>query len=338
MINKTERPTLKLPKSLTTKTFGVLAVAVVIYAAVTLFVGWDELSKEFNKMSANILVGVTLLSFLNYGLRFWRWEIYLRSAGASIPWRESLKLYFATYLMVITPGKIGEALKASIIHEHYGHSLSRGLPVVIAERITDFLAVLVLCAIGIFFWPGSFAGLNTGLMAAATLPILLTLFQWKPVRTRVLAKVAGSPLLKKYQVRLDESSETLSVLLGLKIGGPALAISIVAWLAECMGLWLVCYGLDFQIPVGQSIFIYTVGTIVGSLSMLPGGIGGTEAVLIWLLQSLDMSGATAATAALLIRMFTLWLAVLVGIVFYMASRPMFSSNPDLERQKVNRPE
>jgi len=81
---------------------------------------------------------------------------------------------------------------------------------------------------------------------------------------------------------------------------------------------------EFEIATGEAIFIYAAGTIVGSLSMLPGGLGGTEAVLIWLLQTLDIPPATATTAALIVRLFTLWLAVLVGMVFFASSREMLT--------------
>ena len=71
-------------------------------------------------------------------------------------------------------------------------------------------------------------------------------------------------------------------------------------------------------------FIPAAGTIVGSLSFLPGGLGGTEATIIWLLESLNMTRTTAATAALLIRLFTLWLAVGVGLAFFAAFRHIFA--------------
>jgi len=105
----------------------------VVYAAVTVFVGWNELRHEFQKLSLLTLFGLILLSLSNYILRFWRWEIYLRSAGAAIPIRASINLYFATYLMVITPGKIGEVLKASILQNNHNISLSKGLPVEIGR-------------------------------------------------------------------------------------------------------------------------------------------------------------------------------------------------------------
>ena len=317
---------MQFPKSLTFRTFAVIAVSVIIYASVALFVGWDGLRREFAQFPVQLLLPLALLSLFNYVLRFWRWEIFLRSLNVKLPLRESVGLYFATYVMVITPGKVGEVFKASILRERHGVNLSLGLPVVLAERIYDFLAVLALAVAGVFFWPGSFTGLTTGLVTAAGIPVALILFQARPVRMFLMRKVARSPLLAKHSIGIDEAADTLSLLMGFRLGSISLVISTVAWLAECTGLWLVCSGLNFPVPLGQAVFVYAAGTIVGSLSFLPGGLGGTEATIIWLLESLNMARASAATTALLVRLFTLWLAVVVGLGFFAAFRHIFSTN------------
>lgn len=321
---------MQLPKSLTGRIFTVVACTVVIYAAVALFVGWDDLRAEFAQFPARLLVPLTLLSLVNYGLRFWRWEIYLRALQTRLPLRESLGLYFATYLMVITPGKIGEVFKAGVLRERHGMSLSLGLPVVLAERIADFLAVLVLAVIGVAFWPGALTGLTTGLLTAAGIPVLLALFQARPVRVRLVRRVARSPLLARRRIGVDEAAETLSRLMGIRLGGFCLMISIVAWLCEGFGLWLVCRGLDAPVGAGQALFVYAAGTLVGSLSFLPGGLGGTEATMIWLLETLNLSRSAAATASLLVRIFTLWLAVLVGLLVFLGFRRELVAAPTTE--------
>ena len=65
-------------------------------------------------------------------------------------------------------------------------------------------------------------------------------------------------------------------------------------------------------------FIYALGTIVGVVS--PGGLGVTEGSMLGMLQSSTIMGAarlakgSAAAATLIIRIATLWFAVLVGAV------------------------
>ncbi len=311
---------MKLPRHLTSRSFAVIGFSVALYAALALIFGWEDIRRElagYPSWQLGVLAG---LSLVNYGLRFWRWEVYLRALGSRIPFRESVGLYFATYVMVITPGKIGEIFKAGILREKFGVPLAKGLPIVLAERIYDFLAVLILAAAGVFFWPGPMTGLATGLVAAASVPLFLALFQNRGIRTRLLGRAARSELLARHRVGLDDAMDSLSRLLGVKQALFSLTLSTLAWMCECLGLWLVCRGLGVPVPLGEAFFVYAAGTLVGSLSFLPGGLGGTEATIIWLLGTLAIPGATGAAVALLVRLFTLWLAVIIGLIFFLAFR------------------
>ncbi len=319
---------MNLPRKLTTRSFAVIGFSVALYGALALYFGWDNISQELQRFPMFSLVLLGGLSLVNYGLRFWRWEIYLKALGTPLPFRQSFYLYFATYVMVITPGKIGEVFKAGILKERFDVPLSKGIPIIVAERIFDFLAVLILAISGIFFWPGTFTGMTTGLLAACGIPVLLFLFQLPGIRSFLVSKAARSPLLVKHQIGLEDSLESLGTLLKPSQTVFSIALSTIAWLCECLGLWLVCSGLGFPIELGMAVFIYAAGTLVGSLSFLPGGLGGTEATIIWLLATLQITGATAAAVALLVRLFTLWLAVLIGLVFFLiAQKDLLQEKP-----------
>lgn len=319
---------MNIPRHLVGKSFVIVAMAVALYGLGALFFGWESIRLQVQRFPFNYFLGLTFLSLGNYFLRFCRWEIYLRQLSCSIPLRQSLGLYFASYVMVITPGKIGEAFKAGILREKFGIPLAKGLPIVLAERIYDFLAVLILAIAGLFFWPGSFAGLTTGLLAAVMIPAFLFLFQNEKLRTKLLAKLGTAPVLRNHTLALDESMGSLGVLLRPGQMTFSLTVTVLAWMGECLGLWLACRGLGFAVPVPDATFVYAAGTLVGSLSFLPGGLGGTEATIVILLKTLAMDGTTAATVALLVRMFTLWLAVVMGLgVFLAFRRELFSSEP-----------
>ncbi len=311
---------MNLPRNMAGKSFLVVTVAVSLYFAILFFFGWDEILRQVRGFPVHLMVGMGILSLANYLLRFLRWEFYLRDLSCPLPRRQSLALYFSAYVMVITPGKIGEVFKAAIMRERHGIALSKGVPIVLAERVYDFLAVLLLAWLGVFFWPGPFSSLAAGLVTAAVFPAALLLFHHPRVRARLLDKLAKAPLLRSHALALDESVASLGTLLRLRQMALSTPLTVLAWLAECLGLWLACLGLGLTISVPEATFTYAAGTLVGSLSFLPGGLGGTEATIIFLLKGLALPMAAAATVALLVRLFTLWLAVLVGLVFFLAFR------------------
>jgi glycosyltransferase 2 family protein len=317
-----ERPPREAPRTSPwiARTFLVVAATVALYVAGAAVVGWGDLRGHLQAFPAGMLLPLAGLSLLNYGLRFLRWEAFLRRTGTRLPLGASLILYFAAYLMVITPGKIGEVFKAALMRERFAVPLARGVPIVLAERIYDFLGVLLLAAAGLSVWPGPLVGVRGGLAAAAAVPALLALFHVKPVRDGLLARLAARPQLARFRDGLEGATATLGHLLGAREALWAVLLSTAAWACECGGMWLVCRGLGLDVPVLQAFFVYAAGTLVGSLSFLPGGLGGTEATIVWLLGRVGVAHPAAAAAALIVRLFTLWLAVLVGLAFWLPSR------------------
>ncbi len=318
---------MNLPRNLTRKTFAVAGLAAAAWIVAAVVIGWHDLAAALGAFGPGPFALVAALSLVNYGLRFLRWQAFLAAVGARIPLRSSVAVYFATYVMVVTPGKLGEVFKAAIVRDRQGVPLSRGLPVVLAERIYDFLAVLVLVAAGMVFWDGPWHGAQVAVAAGAGLGALLLLVRSAAVRRLLVRRAAASRHLQGHAVSLDDALANTSTLLAPVAGAGHLAISVAAWFCECVGLWLVCRVLAPQAGLSEAVFIYAAGTLVGSVTFLPGGLGGTEAVIVLLLGTLGVAGAAGTAIAFIVRLATLWLAVVVGLAAFAAWRGEILGSP-----------
>jgi uncharacterized protein (TIRG00374 family) len=78
---------------------------------------------------------------------------------------------------------------------------------------------------------------------------------------------------------------------------------------------VVFKGLGVEISLVKAVFIYAFSTLAGALSMLPGGIGATEGSMTSLLLLIQIPKALATTATIIIRVCTVWFAVLLGYGF-----------------------
>lgn len=58
--------------------------------------------------------------------------------------------------------------------------------------------------------------------------------------------------------------------------------------------------------------------LIGALSFVPGGVGTTEAAIVLMLGATGVPMETALTVAIGIRLVSLWLAVLVGMLAMLA--------------------
>jgi len=100
----------------------------------------------------------------------------------------------------------------------------------------------------------------------------------------------------------------------------ALGLSVVGWSMECLGAWIVLEGLGADVSLAFAAFAFALASIVGALSMLPGGLGLTEASLLGLLVQPGVPEGTAAAATLIIRAATLWFVAASALVVHATHR------------------
>jgi glycosyltransferase 2 family protein len=73
--------------------------------------------------------------------------------------------------------------------------------------------------------------------------------------------------------------------------------------------------LRLDLSLVDTVVVFSVGSLAGALSFLPGGLGVAEGSMTGLIQVLgDVPKAAAVAATVLIRLATLWFAVALGLV------------------------
>ena len=259
-----------------------------------------------------LVLGCTLF---NYTLRFFKWHYYVRLLGVrTLSASRSARLFVAGFPLAFTPGKAGEALKAVWLAEWTGLPFASGLPIVIAERISDGLAVMALSALGVFtypqFWPG-FLAIVLGVLG------LIVVSQIRPLALAVLGWVSRLPVLGPRVAGLRAFYESSYRLFKPRPLVAAVGLGTISWLGEGVGFFIILAGLGLD-PSPHllilAIFVLAFSTIVGAVSALPGGVGAVEATLTGLLVlAMHPEHSLAGTATILIRLGTLWFGMALGL-------------------------
>jgi uncharacterized protein (TIRG00374 family) len=254
------------------------------------------------------------LASTNYLVRFVRWQYYLRVLGLKVPAGESFLVFLAGFSLTVTPGKLGEVLKAFLLRESQGIPAARTAPIVVAERFTDLVGLMALAAMGAF----SFEVNRRFLLAATVLiGVGLVVVSVRPLALAVLGIGGRLPGVKRVAPKLIEFYENTAVLLRPTPLLLAVVLSAASWYCECLAFWVVVGGFPgARLGLEPATFIYSTMTIAGALSFLPGGLGVTEAGMLGLLVKLGtgIDRSTAAAATFITRVCTLWFAVGVGLV------------------------
>jgi uncharacterized protein (TIRG00374 family) len=95
----------------------------------------------------------------------------------------------------------------------------------------------------------------------------------------------------------------------------ATVIGALAWSLEGVSLWLLLKGMGTEaVSIGGATMAPIAAGLLGALSLLPGGLGSTEAGTVGLLALQGVGVAAATPATLLIRLMTLWFATALGVL------------------------
>lgn len=270
------------------------------------------------------------LTLFNYTLRFLKWHYYLGQIGAGgITWRESMRLFVAGFPLAVTPGKAGEALKALWLKKLSGLPFGRGVSVVVAERISDGLAVLALSTLGVIAYPAYWPGFA---LVLALLVGVVALSQIRPLALTLLGWGEKLPLVKRMAHGLREFYEGSYALFKPSSTLIAVSLGTVSWLGEGIGFYLILLGLGLDPSwklLSIAVFVLAFSTVVGAASALPGGLGAAEASIAGMLAFVaGMDGALAAAATLLIRLATLWFGILLGLIAWALSPDLLGLRED----------
>lgn len=266
-----------------------------------------------------LILGLTLI---NYGLRFVKWHYYLGQIGAGhVSLGDSLKIFVAGFTMIMTPGKLGELYKAWALKETNDVTISRAAPIVLAERLTDGLAMVILASAGLALYR---YGAVTLLAVLLTLGGFVVVVQIRPLALWLLRQGERVPIVARFAHSLREFYESAYRLLSLKNLTFAVGLGVISWGAEGIALYLVLLGLGFvgsPILLIKAVAALASSTILGAISFLPGGLGVADGSLTGILLLTTNTGAdTAVAATLVIRLATLWFGVGLGILTLVAYR------------------
>lgn len=237
------------------------------------------------------------LCLLNYMLRGLRWRLWMAHYGRRLQLIEALRFYLAGYTFTPTPGNVGEAARGLLLARN-PLSATQSLAIFGAERLADLLSLLLLC-LPVAWWLAGVVGPQmmfglAGLAVLTAFVVVVLLFRFR------------QPLSQRF-AWLREAWTCLATqpLLWL-------ALSLVAWAAQGVAVWLLCREAGLSVDMLQATGFYALAMVGGALSLLPAGLGGMEAILTALLVAHGASAGLALGITVQVRLVTLWLAVAMG--------------------------
>ncbi len=290
-------------------------LVIVVYAVVIGFSDGTSIIDAVISLDWQIWVVILLLSFGNYFLRYLRWFLYLKKdLPSSLTHTKHFAIYLAGFALTMTPGKAGEMMRCFYLNQ-YGVANDKTMGAFFVERIMDLFVILIMAAavIGVFSMDQAMLAMGGALVMIVAAVALVHVPTDKIFTSRSFHALPHKiqKLIRFVESSLDSARGFFSfrfLLMGFTLG-------LIAWGLEGYGLFVVIqhYSLD-QVTLITAIGIYGFAMLLGALSFLPGGVGGAEAAMAFMLVKAGFGMPEAIAITFICRLATLWFAILLGII------------------------
>lgn len=279
--------------------------------------------ENFNWILIPIIVIIVTIS---YFIRFFKWNFFLKHASVNLSLKDNLFVFFSGLAMIITPAKAGEVWKGWLIKEINGESLNKTVPVVIVDRMTDVIGLVILGLTGMIYYKSSIYIIGILIILFLVFAIII---KSKKVSAKIIGLLEGRAL--RYGGDLKVMHETFLKTMETKYLVGMSFLSVVAWFLECLTLFVIARGFHESLSILYSTFIFSFASLAGAVSMIPGGLGVADATISGLLVFFGLSSTAAVGTAIIVRFGTLWYGAILGFLVYILFKNRIKRTEEMEQ-------
>ena len=298
-------------------------LSIIISVAIIILLYWQI---DFEKiiqvfLQANILwiiLGLTLVVPITLltAFRLTFLSLYLNK----IDFLEALKLILAASVMnLILPSKMGDVAKGVFIVREKGITYAQAIPLVVFEKISDLLALLLWCIFGLLFLQ-NYSSLYVTLLAVSFIFFTIGILS---ISSKAFVNFAFKFLISLLPNKLSSNVdnfkkgwlEIIDFINNDKIRGFLLSLlSIFLWFLHLLQIWIFIIALSPGVDFFVSLAITPLAIFAGLLPLTFSGIGTRDFAFIYLYAAY-FSIATGAALGILATLRYI-IPALVGIPFF----------------------
>lgn len=246
------------------------------------------------------------------------WQRTLDAAGAPLPLRSLVPLGIAklfTDQALPSGGISGAALLVRAL-AHRGVSAAAATQTVLVMLASYYSAYLIVAfaALGLL---SLYHRANAALVTAATVlavitiavpALVLSLKRWGGAGPAWLRRLPG------FNVWFERiSAAPTDVLRNRRLLAESLLLQLGVFMLDAATLWIAFRALGAPVDFTVAFVSFVLASVVGTIGLVPLGLGTFEATAIALLHGLGVTVEAAFAATLVLRGLTFWLPMLPGV-------------------------
>ena len=253
---------------------------------------------------------------------FFSWYYYLNETEKKLlnnqpsPYQKNFKTSFLVFLAGfatdLLPAKMGTFSRPMLLKKVQHLPLRLGAAIQFNALFADFCAAAIIAIIGLLLMNYEFSILIlTIIFILLMVGIFILTFKFSQMQALVQRLIR--PFFPP-EAAFGITDLQIATLQLLKPNHLLVTINtkLFSWCCMGLSLYLILHSLGYDLHWSETIFIVTISAIVGVISMLPGGIGVTDASLVGFLVYLSIPTDIAVFIIFIYRLISFWFWVLVG--------------------------
>ena len=277
---------------------------IIILCVILLKIDFAKTILVLAKLKVFLFICVILLNIPLILLKSFRWNQLLEKQSIHYNKLNSFLIYLSSiYLGIITPGRVGEFIKALYLRSDKEISLSKGMSSVLLDRLFDIYFLIILGIIGVWKFGilRELSNISVILIVIVILgPILMLNKQLMESLFGLLYKFV---LIKRDKGKLEEKFEDFYNGINQLIN-PNLLFSGVLTCLAYMIFFIQCYFIVIAMGISIDFATITLFMSISSLiSLIPisiCGLGTRDATLIYLFSLIELKPEVAVSYSFLI--------------------------------------
>jgi glycosyltransferase 2 family protein len=295
------------------KVITVIIAVTIFYILMVVYSDANQMIKYLHNIDIGF-VSLIILSFLiSILIKSVRQSYLLNSISIRLGFVQNVVLYIAGLSMTITPGGMGQMIKSHYLLKHQDQPISKTLPIVIAERYNDILALVSFTIL--------FAAIEN--LTILMIPIfaigMVIAIGGVMIRNRNLFQFlqALSMKISIFKGLKNSSAEFNSTLVSLFENRKLFfcwLLSMAAFFFDAVGIFMCFQSLKLNFDFGFTTAFGFSSIVLGAISFIPAGAGVTEFSFVQLLSHYGVEISEATAVVLLVRLTSMWFLTFLGIV------------------------
>ncbi|MEJ2721549.1 MAG: lysylphosphatidylglycerol synthase transmembrane domain-containing protein [bacterium] len=303
-------------------------IGLAIFVWIIRGIGVDKILDAFRNVDPRKLAAFPIFTVFIFWIRGLRWWLLMRVVGIEYTqWRSAVVWSIGFFAAAITPGKVGDALRAFYLSRETGRNFGESFVTVFVDRLMDLGTVLIAGVITLLIFSYYYIDLpSVWLFVIVVLAVFGGIYL---VLHRGLMKKLIGPAVKLVV------PERYRGMLGAHVHGfyDSLAdyprqwrLTLAAY-GLCLGFWtgviVLAYSvtqlLGIDISFGYVVLMMPAVTLVEILPISISGLGTREASVIFFFSLVGLSSAEAVGFSITYLLIGTYLTALVGFIAWLAN-------------------